>query len=42
LLEGSILGSKKRPIFLREAVRPSYVFENAPKITYVNLLSKQG
>ncbi|MCH4814928.1 MAG: 50S ribosomal protein L3 [Saccharolobus sp.] len=42
LLEGSILGSKKRPIFLREAVRPSYVFENAPKITYVNLLSQQG
>ncbi|MEM1629805.1 MAG: 50S ribosomal protein L3 [Saccharolobus sp.] len=42
LLQGSVLGPKKRPIFLREPIRPSYVFNGAPKITYINLDSQQG
>ncbi|TRN02499.1 50S ribosomal protein L3 [Sulfolobus sp. F1] len=42
VIQGSVLGSKKRPIFLRYPVRPSYVFEGVPKITYVNLNSQQG
>jgi len=42
LLQGSIIGSKKRPIFLREPIRPYYDFNSAPKITYINLNSQQG
>lgn len=43
MLEGSIIGPKKRIIILRYPVRPPpYVPEHLPKITYINLESKQG
>ncbi|AAY79989.1 50S ribosomal protein L3 [Sulfolobus acidocaldarius] len=42
VIEGSVLGSRKRPLFLRYPIRPSWSPESAPKITYVNLASQQG
>lgn len=42
LIKGSTLGIKKRPLFLRYPIRPYYEFTSAPKITYIDLNSKQG
>ena len=42
LLAGSIPGTPKRPIVLRHPVRPRWMPEAAPKITYISLQSKQG
>ncbi len=42
MLSGSIPGTPKRPIVLRHPVRPTWIPEGPPKITYVSLQSKQG
>ncbi|WP_048061538.1 50S ribosomal protein L3 [Hyperthermus butylicus] len=42
LLAGSIPGTPKRPIVLRHPVRPRWMPEAPPKITYISLASKQG
>lgn len=42
VIEGSTIGSKKRPLFLRYPIRPTWTPQSAPKITYVNLTSQQG
>ena len=42
VVEGSVIGAKKRPLFLRYPIRPSWNPQSAPKITYVNLASQQG
>ena len=42
LLAGSVPGTPKRPIVLRHPVRPQWIPESAPKITYISLSSKQG
>ncbi|EZQ03863.1 MULTISPECIES: 50S ribosomal protein L3 [Acidianus] len=42
LIQGSTIGHKKRPLFLRYPIRPYQVTPEPPKITYVDVLSKQG
>ncbi|QKQ99920.1 50S ribosomal protein L3 [Metallosphaera tengchongensis] len=42
LIEGSTIGSIKRPLFLRYPIRPYSTQLAVPKITYVDLNSKQG
>jgi large subunit ribosomal protein L3 len=42
LLAGSVPGPVKRPIVLRHPVRPRWIPEAPPKITYISLESKQG
>ena len=43
LLQGSIMGPKKRLVVLRHPIRPpTWIPEAAPKITYISLESKQG
>lgn len=39
---GSTIGSRKRPLFLRYPIRPYAVPSEPPKITYIDLSSKQG
>jgi len=42
VIEGSIIGAKKRPLFLRYPIRPSWSPQSVPQITYVNKNSQQG
>jgi|BEDMetMinimDraft_2_1075160.scaffolds.fasta_scaffold00001_109 archaeal ribosomal protein L3 len=42
LIQGSTIGVRKRPLFLRYPIRPYEVPAEAPKITYIDLSSKQG
>ncbi len=42
LIEGSTIGSIKRPLFLRYPIRPYSTQLPIPKVTYVDLNSKQG
>ncbi|BFH73488.1 50S ribosomal protein L3 [Sulfurisphaera javensis] len=42
IIEGSVIGAKKRPLFLRYPIRPSWNPQSVPKLTYVNLYSQQG
>jgi len=42
MLAGSIPGTPKRPIVMRHPVRPQWMPEAPPKITYISLQSKQG
>jgi len=42
IIEGSVIGAKKRPLFLRYPIRPSWNPQGAPQITYINLNSQQG
>ncbi len=42
MLAGSIPGTPKRPIVMRHPVRPQWIPEAPPKITYISLQSKQG
>lgn len=42
IIEGSVIGAKKRPLFIRYPIRPSWNPQSVPKITYVNLASQQG
>lgn len=42
VIEGSIIGAKKRPLFLRYPIRPSWSPQTVPQITYVNKNSQQG
>ena len=42
IIEGSIIGIKKRPLFLRYPIRPSWNPQSAPQITYISLESQQG
>jgi len=43
MLQGSIMGPKKRLVVLRHPVRPpSWIPSSAPQITYISLESKQG
>ncbi|BBD71894.1 50S ribosomal protein L3 [Sulfodiicoccus acidiphilus] len=42
LIEGSVIGTKKRPIFMRYPIRPTWEPRSIPQFTYVSTLSKQG
>ncbi|AWR97284.1 50S ribosomal protein L3 [Acidianus sulfidivorans JP7] len=42
LLQGSTIGIRKRPLFLRYPIRPYEIPAEAPKVTYIDISSKQG
>ena len=42
MIEGSVIGTKRRPIFMRYPIRPTWQPKSVPQITYVSTLSKQG
>ncbi len=43
LIQGSVIGPRKRTLILRYPIRPpSFIPESAPKIVYLSLVSKQG
>ncbi len=42
ILAGSIPGTPKRPVVLRYPVRPAWIPESPPRITYISLQSKQS
>jgi large subunit ribosomal protein L3 len=42
VLEGSVIGSRKRPLFLRYPIRPSWSPKSAPQIVLLDTSSKQG
>ncbi|MGC9105743.1 MAG: 50S ribosomal protein L3 [Thermoprotei archaeon] len=42
IVEGSVIGAVKRPLFLRYPIRPTWTPKGAPDIRYIDLSSKQG
>jgi large subunit ribosomal protein L3 len=42
IVEGSVIGAVKRPLFLRYPIRPTWTPKGAPEIKYIDLSSKQG
>ena len=42
IIEGSVMGAVKRPLFLRYPIRPTWEPKGAPEIKYIDLSSKQG
>lgn len=42
VIQGSLMGAVRRPLFLRYPIRPTWTPKGAPEIKYIDLSSKQG